>query len=56
VGVIAIACPNEYPLLNLVSLMAPAIAAGNSVVIFVSEKYPLAPLSLYQVRGIFYLL
>jgi acyl-CoA reductase-like NAD-dependent aldehyde dehydrogenase len=31
-GVIGIACPDEYPLLGFISLMAPAIARGNTVV------------------------
>ena len=42
VGVIGIACPDEYPLLGFVSLMAPAIARGNTVVMIPSQKYPLS--------------
>merc|ERR1712137_1357209 len=49
VGVIGIACPDESPLLNFVSLFAPAIVRGNTVVIVPSEKYPLAATDLYQV-------
>ena len=48
-GVIGIACPDEYPLLGFVSLMAPAIARGNTVVIIPSEKYPLSATDFYQV-------
>jgi len=48
-GVIGIACPDEYPLLAFVSLMAPAIARGNTVVIIPSEKYPLSATDFYQV-------
>ncbi|MBT3173090.1 MAG: aldehyde dehydrogenase family protein, partial [Rhodospirillaceae bacterium] len=33
IGVIGIACPNEHPLLALVSLAAPALAMGNRVVV-----------------------
>ena len=33
VGVIGIACPDEYPLLGFVSLIAPAIARGNTVIV-----------------------
>ena len=49
VGVIGIACPDELPLLGFVSLMAPAIARGNTVVMLPSEKYPLSATDLYQV-------
>jgi aldehyde dehydrogenase (NAD+) len=49
IGVIGIACPDEYPLLGFVSLVAPAIARGNTVVAIPSEKYPLSATDLYQV-------
>ena len=49
VGVIGIACPDEFPLLGFISLMAPAIARGNTIVILPSEKYPLSATDLYQV-------
>ena len=49
VGVIGIACPDEMPLLGFVSLMAPAIARGNSVVMIPSQKYPLSAMDFYQV-------
>jgi aldehyde dehydrogenase (NAD+) len=49
VGVIGIACPDEMPLLGFVSLMAPAIARGNSVVMLPSQKYPLSATDFYQV-------
>jgi aldehyde dehydrogenase (NAD+) len=49
VGVIGIACPDEYPLLGFVSLMAPAIARGNTVVMIPSEKFPLSATDFYQV-------
>ena len=49
VGVIGIACPDEYPLLAFVSLMAPAIARGNTIVIIPSMKYPLFVADFYQV-------
>ena len=48
-GVIGIACPDEAPLLAFVSLLAPAIAMGNRVVIVPSEKHPLAATDFYQV-------
>jgi aldehyde dehydrogenase (NAD+) len=49
IGVIGIACPDEYPLLGFVSLMAPAISRGNTVVMIPSEKYPLSATDFYQV-------
>ena len=42
-------CPDEAPLLGLVSLMAPAIAMGNRVVLAASQPYPLAATDFYQV-------
>jgi aldehyde dehydrogenase (NAD+) len=49
VGVIGIACPDELPLLGFISLMAPAIARGNTVVMIPSQKYPLSAMDFYQV-------
>ncbi|MBN2503337.1 MAG: aldehyde dehydrogenase family protein [Anaerolineales bacterium] len=49
VGVIGIACPDEYPLLGFISLMAPAIARGNTVVMIPNQQYPLSATDFYQV-------
>ena len=49
VGVIGIACPDDYPLLGFISLMAPAIARGNTVVIIPSQEHPLSATDFYQV-------
>ncbi|MEA3247972.1 MAG: aldehyde dehydrogenase family protein, partial [Gemmatimonadota bacterium] len=49
VGVIGMAAPEEYPLLGFVSVVAPAIAAGNTVVAVPSERHPLAVTDFYQV-------
>jgi len=49
VGVIGILCPDEFPLLGFVSLVAAAIARGNTVVAVPSQKYPLCATDLYQV-------
>jgi aldehyde dehydrogenase (NAD+) len=49
VGVIGILCPDENPLLGFVSLVAPAIARGNTVVAVPSQNYPLSATDLYQV-------
>src|SRR6056297_1829639 len=48
-GVIGAFCPDDHPLLGLVSLMAPAIAMGNRVVLVASEPFPLAATDFYQV-------
>ncbi|MYM39054.1 aldehyde dehydrogenase family protein [Pseudoduganella sp. CY13W] len=48
-GVIGIVCPNEAPLLGFISLVAPAIAMGNRVVVVPSEAHPLSATDLYQV-------
>jgi len=49
IGVIGIACPDELPLLGFISLMAPAIARGNTVVMIPSQNYPLSATDFYQV-------
>ena len=49
VGVIGIICPNEAPLLGFISLVAPAMALGNRVVVVPSEAHPLSATDLYQV-------
>lgn len=49
IGVVAVGCPEEYPLLGLVSLVAPAIAMGNTVVVVPSERHPLSATDFYQV-------
>jgi aldehyde dehydrogenase (NAD+) len=49
VGVIGILCPDENSLLGFVSLVAPAIARGNTVVAVPSQNYPLSATDLYQV-------
>ena len=41
VGVVAIACPDEKPLLSFVSLIAPAIVRSNAVIVIPSEKNPI---------------
>jgi aldehyde dehydrogenase (NAD+) len=48
-GVIGIACPDEAPLLAFVSLVGPALAMGNRVVVLPSESNPLTATDLYQV-------
>ena len=49
IGIIGIGCPDTAPLLSFVSLLAPAIAMGNRVIIIPSERYPLIATDFYQV-------
>ncbi|MCX7552830.1 aldehyde dehydrogenase family protein [Marinicella sp. S1101] len=49
IGVIGIQCPDDAPLLSFISLLAPAMAMGNRVVMTASETYPLPALDFYQV-------
>ena len=49
IGVCAVVCGDEAPLLQFVSLVAPLIAMGNTVVAVPSETAPLAATDLYQV-------
>ncbi|WKU46607.1 aldehyde dehydrogenase family protein [Streptomyces sp. VNUA116] len=48
-GVVAVLAPQESSFLGLVSVIAPAIATGNTVVVVASEKAPLPALSLGEV-------
>jgi aldehyde dehydrogenase (NAD+) len=42
IGVLGLTCPNELPLLGFVSLVAPAVATGNTVIVIPSEPHPLS--------------
>ncbi|NOZ33610.1 MAG: aldehyde dehydrogenase family protein [Alphaproteobacteria bacterium] len=48
-GVIAITAPDEAPLLAAISLLAPAVAMGNPVVLVPSATHPLSMTDFYQV-------
>ncbi|MCW4386723.1 aldehyde dehydrogenase family protein [Salinibacterium sp. SYSU T00001] len=48
-GVVAIVAPQESALLGLVSVIAPALVAGNTVVVIASERHPLSAISLSEV-------
>jgi aldehyde dehydrogenase (NAD+) len=48
-GVMGIVCPNEAPLLAFVSLVMPAIAMGNCVVVVPSSCHPLSATDVYSV-------
>jgi aldehyde dehydrogenase (NAD+) len=49
IGVMGILCPEEAPLLGLISTVMPAVALGNTVVAVPSERSPLAATDFYQV-------
>ncbi|MDQ0725143.1 aldehyde dehydrogenase family protein [Microbacterium sp. W4I20] len=48
-GVVAIVAPQDSALLGLVSVVAPALVAGNAVVVIASERHPLSAISLAEV-------
>jgi aldehyde dehydrogenase (NAD+) len=49
VGLIGALAPDEAPLLGAISLIGPAIAMGNPIVLVPSAPYPLAMTDFYQV-------
>ncbi len=48
-GVVAVLAPQQAPLLGFVSVVAPAIVSGNTVVVLASERYPLPAVTLSEV-------
>src|SRR3954453_8390259 len=48
-GVVVIVCPDESPLLALVSLVAPVILSGNTAVVLASTKSPLPALTFSEI-------
>ena len=48
-GVVAIVAPQKSSLLGLVSVVAPALVSGNTVVVVASERAPLSAISLGEV-------
>jgi acyl-CoA reductase-like NAD-dependent aldehyde dehydrogenase len=51
-GVVAVLAPDEPDILGLVREVAPALAAGNTVVAVVSRRWPLRALDLGEVAGV----
>jgi len=51
-GVVGVVAPDEPPLLGLMAEIAPALAAGNTVVAILSERWPLPGLDLGEVLGV----
>ncbi len=48
-GVVVVVCPNEPPLLALVSLVAPVILSGNTAVVLTSTTQPLPALTFSEI-------
>jgi aldehyde dehydrogenase (NAD+) len=48
-GVAGVLCPDDWPLLGLLSTVLPLVAMGNRVVAVPSGRWPLAATDLYQV-------
>ncbi|HEX5859049.1 MAG TPA: aldehyde dehydrogenase family protein [Microbacterium sp.] len=48
-GVVAVIAPQDSALVGLVSAIAPALVAGNTVVVVASERFPLSAISLAEV-------
>ena len=48
VGVVGVVCPDELPLLSLVSLVAPVIATGSTAVVLASETNPIPAMVLAE--------
>jgi len=49
VGIIAIACPEDHPLLGFVTTVMAALTMGNHVVVIPSEKHPFSATDFYQI-------
>jgi aldehyde dehydrogenase (NAD+) len=49
IGVVGLAAPERHPLLGLISLLAPAIGVGNTVVVLPSSAHPLSATDFYSV-------
>jgi acyl-CoA reductase-like NAD-dependent aldehyde dehydrogenase len=47
-GVVGIVCPDDAPLLALVSRLAPCIVSGNTAVVLASERRPLVAITLAE--------
>ena len=49
IGVMGLACDERFPLLGMISLLAPAIAMGNTAIVIPSQPHPLAATDFYSV-------
>ena len=48
-GVMGVVCPTLFPLLSMISLVMPALAMGNRIVVVPSQPSPLSVTDFYQV-------
>jgi acyl-CoA reductase-like NAD-dependent aldehyde dehydrogenase len=48
-GVVSVIAPNEFPLLGLISVVAPVIVGGNSCIVLSSEENPMVSISFAEV-------
>jgi len=49
IGVMGLVCDEKFPLLGMISLVAPAIATGNSTIVIPSQEHPLSATDFYSV-------
>ncbi len=49
VGKIGVICPDDWPLLGLVSTMAAGLSMGNRMIMVASEPYPFVATEFYQI-------
>ena len=49
IGVVSVIAPNEFPLLGLISVVAPIIVGGNTCVLLSSEVNPMVSISFAEV-------
>ena len=49
IGVVSVIAPNEFPLLGLISIIAPVIVGGNTCVVLSSEINPMTSISFAEV-------
>jgi aldehyde dehydrogenase (NAD+) len=49
IGVIGIACDERFPLLGMISALAPAMAMGNTAIVIPSQAHPLAATDFYSI-------
>ena len=47
-GVVAAVAPDRFPLVGLISLLAPVIVGGNTILLLASEESPLSAVSLAE--------
>jgi acyl-CoA reductase-like NAD-dependent aldehyde dehydrogenase len=50
-GVVVVVCPDEPPLLSLVSLVAAVIVSGNTAIVLASPTHPLPALTFSEILG-----